>query len=141
MEYKDYIIGFVLTLVVFVSVTTFLSGIAVNYGYSEGYMEDERIDLTGMSANLSKLEGDTQSWQNLFTSDDAFDTIKAIGEIALGSVVQIIFLIFAVPIAMFNLIAVGSIDVLGVPTLIIGVILDILIIGMIFAGWKLLRNP
>lgn len=138
MEYKDYVIGFVMILVVFIAVNTFLSGMAVNYGYDESYMQDERIDLTGMSANISSLESDTQQWERSFREENLF---LAVGVLALESIWGIIKLMLVVPVAMFSLIATGSIGVLGVPALIVGALLDILLIALIVGAWKMLKNP
>jgi len=138
MEFKDYMIGFLLTLVCFISVTTFLTGTAENYGFDESYMKDERIDFSGMALSVDQLEKDAQSWEQSFRKDNiAF----VFGAIVLESLWTVIKLVFAVPITMFGLIATGTIGVLGVPTLIVGALLDILIVGLIFAGWKALKNP
>lgn len=138
MEFKDYLIGFLLTVVCFISVVTFLSGMAENYGYDEDYMKDERIDFSGMEDAVDDLSGDAKAWEESFREDNLFLTL---GVIALESVWGIIKLIFVVPISMFNLIATGTMGVLGVPTLIVGAILDILIIVLIFGAWKTLKNP
>jgi len=138
MEFKDYMIGFLLTVVCFLAVTTFLTGTAENYGFEEDYMKDERIDFSGLESAVDNLNGDAQAWEQSFRKDNLFLTL---GVIALESIWAIIKLIFVIPIAMFSLIATGTIGVLGVPALIIGALLDILIVGLIFAGWKAIKNP
>ena len=138
MEFKDYMVGFLLTIVCFISVTAFLTGTAENYGFEENYMKDERIDFSGLEDAVDGLSGDAQAWEQSFRKDNLF---LAIGVIALESIWAIIKLIFVVPITMFNLIATGTMGVLGVPALIVGAILDILIVGLIFAGWKAIKNP
>ena len=138
MEYKNYLIGFLLTIVCFISVTAFLTGTAENYGYGEDYMKDERIDFSGLESAVEGLSGDTQAWEQSFRKDNL---ALVFGAIVLESLWTVIKLAFVVPVTMFTLLATGSIGVLGVPTLIIGALMDLLIIGLIFAGWKALKNP
>lgn len=135
MEFKDYTIAFLLTLVCFIGVTTFLSGIATNYGYADNYLKDERLDLNAMSLAVNST--DAESYEVAFRQENIGLTA---GYLVLESVWGIIKLMVVLPVTMFNLIAYGTIGVLGIPTIFIGALLDILLISLIIAGYKLLKG-
>jgi hypothetical protein len=136
MEYKDWVIGFLGILVIFVAMNSFFTGLAGHYGYESSYMEDPTLNITGFKQQADSI--DTKKWEEAFREEGLTITL---GVIALQSVWGIIKLMFVFPIAMFYLITRGSFMVLNVPTLIIGMLLNALIIYLIVGAWKLIKNP
>lgn len=135
-SFKEYVIGILLTAVFIISLYNFAIGIGNNYD-TDLSIDDKQIDLTSLESNVNDTTNDAQSWSETFRSDNPF---VATGALIMFGIWGVIKLMWVSATVLFNILLGGMSTVLGVPPMITGTILTILLIGLIFAAWKAIKS-
>lgn len=134
--FKDYVIYLLLIGLCLFAVLSFAQGIATNYGLSTDVMQSDKIDTTAIYNQINETNEDASGWTQNFLSDNTF---IALGGLLMFSVWGIIKLLYNTVILMFSLLLGGITNVLGLPPVVSGLLVTILVIGLIFAGWRVLK--
>lgn len=136
MVFQDYQVNFLLTGLFLFAIISFAVGISGNYGHSEDFVKDEKIDFTDIQTQVESTNEQAESWEKSFRSDNLF---VALGSIVLFSVWGIIKLMWVTTIGMYNVIIQGATNVLGIPAMVTATITTILIVGLIFSAWRFIK--
>lgn len=134
--FKDYPINFLLAGLFLICLISFAVVLAHNYGQTEALMKTDKIDFSGLERQINQTTINANAWGETFKSDNLF---VVAGGIVLYSVWGITKLIWGSVTSMFTIFTAGAGSVLGVPPIVIGVLTAIIIISLIFAGWRLVK--
>lgn len=115
----------------------FAVAVAGNYGQSSALMKSPQIDFSRLETQINTTSADANKWAETFKSDNLF---VVAGGIVLYSVWGIVKLIWTSVTTMLTVFTDGASSVLGIPAIAIGVLTAIIIIGLIFAGWRLIKQ-
>ena len=111
--------------------------VANEYGISSDELGGEEFDYTLLNDTASGFSQNATEWKNTFTSETPIYATVAIALQQLWKLTLNIFTFIAVPIAVIGSIL---INVLHVPPVAANVFIGIVIVGVIFAIWRLLRT-
>lgn len=137
-SFKYYVISFLLVGLFITALASFGFGLGNEYGVSQADMGgDSGFDYDRLSAHVNETSEDAEGWAESFTSDNLF---VSVGALVLFSIWGIIKLVFGSVILLFTVIFDGVTAVLGVPPMVTGVIFAILLISLIFAGWRTIKS-
>ena len=139
--FKEYITFLLLGALFIVAIYSFGTGIGESYG-TDLTIEDSKMDLTSLESNLEQNVDDSSRWVETFISDKSFSSsniFAQIGEIMLFSIFGLIRLMIDSINTMVIIFSEMSYNVLGIPPVALGTIISILTIGLIFAGWRLIK--
>jgi len=137
VDFKDYPINFLLAGLFLISMISFAIIIAHNYGEDESLMKSNKIDFSRLEKQINQTSADANSWAETFKSDNLF---VSLGGIVLFSIWGIAKLIWSSVTALLTVYTDGATAILGIPALATGVLTAIVIIGLIFAAWKLVKQ-
>ena len=122
---------FIISLISFGVIT------ANNYGYNGALMQSDKIDFTRLEQQINSTSQNANSWAETFKSDNLFVTL---GGIVLLSIWGIVKLVWTSVITMLIIFTDGASGLLGIPPIATGVLTAIVIIGLIFSAWKLIKQ-
>lgn len=135
-DMKDFLISSIMVSVVVLCLLTFGISFGSNYNKSQADMITSDYNLVPLQEQLNKTQNDAESWQRLFKSDNLF---VVVGGIILKSIWGITVGVWT-SITSFVVIYIGLVSgILGIPSVVTGAILSILIISLIFLGWRLIK--
>jgi hypothetical protein len=137
--FKDYPINLLLAGLFILAIVGFGVGLAHNYGEDESLMkgaDGSGMDFSRLEQQVNQTSADANKWSSAFKSDNLF---VVAGGIVLYSVWGIGKLMLNSVIVVFTIISDGATSVLGIPPIVTGVILAILIISLIFSLWRVIR--
>lgn len=136
LDFKDYIITFIISSLFIVGFYSFM----VNLGEQNDKdltIDNNKIDFIGLERNLSNINEGAEGWQES-VMDDTVDkslaivvlvSIAGVGKIMWGSITYIL-----------KIYAQVSYNILGIDPIVSGTIITIIIILMIFAFWRVIKN-
>jgi hypothetical protein len=136
VDFNEYPINFLLAGLFIIAMVSFGVGLAQNYGYEGALMKSDKVDFSGLENQVNQTSSDAQGWATTFKSDNLF---VSAGGIVLFSIWGIGKLIFGSIISFATIFTDGLQGVFGVPPIVTGVIMAILIISLIFSLWKLIK--
>jgi hypothetical protein len=136
-DFKDYPINFLLAGLFLIAIISFGVNMAHNYGQDEALMKSDKIDFSGLENRINQTSADAQSWGETFKSDNLF---VVAGGIVLYSIWGITKLVWNSALAVLSIFTDGASSLLGIPPVAIGVLTAIIIIGLIFSAWKLIKQ-
>jgi len=126
-----------IALVLFVGFTVLILNIAINFGeeYGRDSMEigDGSLDLGAFQEEASGIESDAQGYRTRFESGNVDDVDDASG---IFSVATDMISMITTP---FSLISQILVNILGIPSIIINIVLGLLAITLILGIWRVLR--
>lgn len=134
--FEDLPISFLLIGLFIICIFAFAGGLAVNYGQNASVMDVPGVDVSGIQEQVNSTSNSALSWQESLTSDNLF---LGLGEIFLLSIWGIIKLIFSTILSFLGIFLALISGVLGIPPVVTGVIIAIVIIMVIFAAWRKLK--
>ena len=134
---KGILIIFLLGALFFVSIMNFGIGIAESYGHDSSLVDDGRMNLTGVQQQLNQTSQDSNDWIEAITSDNIFESG---GALILFSVWGVGKLIAAAIIGLFTVLIGSFVNVLGIDPLVVGTVSGLVMIGIIFAIWRLIKQ-
>jgi len=137
LQFKDYIIYFLLSGLFIIAFIGFGVETAKNYGMSETLMKSESFDFTKLENQISQTSNDANKWANATKSDSLF---VSLGGLFFNSFWGTGKLIWGSTSALATIILDGASGVLGIPTIATGLILAILSILLIFAIWRTIKT-
>lgn len=136
MSFKDYPINFLLAGLFVIALVSFGVGIANNYGYEGSLMKSDKIDFTSLENQVTATSTSATGWGNAFKSDNLF---VSAGGIVLFSIWGIGKLMWGSITSFATIFLDGAQGVLGLPPIVTGVIMAILIISLLFALWRTIK--
>jgi len=137
IEFKDYAINTLLAGLFLIALISFGITLAHNYGENEALMKSDKIDFSGLETRLNQTNADATSWGETFKSDNLF---VVAGGIVLYSIWGISKLVWNSVISIFVIFTDGASSLIGIPPIAIGVLTAIIIIGLIFSLWRLIKT-
>lgn len=136
VDFKDYAVNLLLCGLFVIALVAFGTGIAHNYGEDASLMSDDRVNMTRLESTVNSTSEDAQRWSEAFQSDNLF---VSAGGIVLYSIWGVGKLILTSVVTLFVVIFDGVSAVLGIPPVVSGVIFAVLLIGLIFALWRVIK--
>lgn len=137
VDFREFPINFLLAGLFVIAMVSFAVGIASNYGYSESLMKSDKIDFSALETQVQQTSNDATAWGESFKSDNLF---VVAGGIVLYSIWGITKLVWNSVISLLTIFTDGATTLLGVPAMVIGVLTAIVIISLIFSGWRLIKQ-
>lgn len=135
-SFREYITIFLLVGLFLVAIYTFGTNIASNYD-KDFSIDDSKIDLTQLQNQINETSTEAKVWESRFTSDNIF---VATGSIVLFSIWGIMKLVWSSINSLVTIYLQGANNVLGIDPMVTGVVTALLIIGLIFAGWRAIKT-
>lgn len=135
--FKDYIIKFLLAGLFIVCLFSFGVSFTVDQGKSSDIINDNNLNIGDLERQINETSEDAEAWGEAFRSDNVF---VQLGAVIMFSIWGVMKLMWSSIITLFTLILDSASTVLGVPPIVLGVILAILIISLIFAGWRVVKR-
>jgi len=137
-DFKGFLITFVLLSIFIVALINFSVQFANDTGSNNSIIDHPSISILNstVTANLSGAQGLAQGQRNNVEKDTpiiAFDFL-------LSSIVGTWRIFNSVTFNIINVIADVSHNVLGVPPIVIGGVLSIMLITVIYLGWKMIKT-
>ena len=136
MDLKDYSSSFIIVGLFIVCLFTFMTLLTGENTEISG-IDTSAINLEGLEGQLNSTREDAQDYIEGFSSENP---LTAFGELVFFSIWGITKLIINSVILTFNIIFSGIADVLGIPGLVVGIVAAIVLIGLIFAAWKMIKT-
>ena len=136
-DFKEYPINFLLAGLFIICMIGFAVAVAGNYGQSSALMKSPQIDFSRLENQINTTSADANKWAETFKSDNLF---VVAGGIVLFSIWGIVKLIWTSVLVMLTIFTDGASGLLGIPPIATGVLTAIVIIGLIFASWKLIKQ-
>lgn len=134
-SFREYLTIFLLAGLFLVALYSFATGIGNNYGTNMS-IDRSKIDLTQLENQINETSTNAKIWEERFTSDNLF---VSLGSIVLFSIWGIMKLIWTSANSLVTIYLSGANNVLGIDPMVTGVATAILIIGLIFAGWRTIK--
>lgn len=135
-EFKDYIITFIVSALFIISLYSFMTSIG-DKNDKDFTIDNNKIDFIGLKKNLSNINDESETWQQAVT-DDTVD--KSLAIVVLVSIAGVAKLMWQSIIFIAKIYAQVSYNILHIDPIVSGSILTILIILIIFAFWRVIKN-
>ncbi len=136
-NFKDYLINFILAGLFLVSLITFGTTLASNYGNPESIIDTEYIALSELEQQINNSNTKVKSLSDAFKSDAP---IFITGVLILTSLGGIFISIWDLVIGLLYFFLNSVSSILGIPPIVIGVVLTIALIALMFAVWKVWKT-
>lgn len=137
LGFKDYAINFMLAGLFIVCFFAFATRFSTDQGNGSDVINNDYVDFSSLEREINETNDKAEAWSNSFKSDNLF---VASGTIVLFSIWGVIKLIWSSVTTFFSLIFDSASTVLGIPPMVLGVISAILLISLIFAGWRVVKR-
>lgn len=137
-SFQYYVVTFLVVGLFITALAIFGFRLGSEYGVSQADMGgDEGFDYVSLESYVNETSDDAEGWAEAFTSDNLFVTT---GALVLFSIWGVVKLVFGSVILLFTVIFDGVTAVLGVPAMVTNVLFAILLISLIFAGWRTIKS-
>ena len=136
-EFRNFVIGaFVISLFAFliISASVSLSG---TYGKDTSGDEWGQLNLTGINQTLQDVDENADRLKEKFEKQKFSPLTGVIAVFQIFVIFKMMWAIITAPITLFSQVAS---DALHIPSVVINVIIFIVIVGIIFAIWSLLKK-
>lgn len=136
IDFKAYLIMFAVASLFVFSLFSFGTQLIENTNSSAQLVDTDLLNMTGIQENLNYTNAYTQTLTESFNSDapDYITGVLALGAIW-GIITNTIGLVFSSSLMFIDI----MVRTLGIPGIALGVVLTIILLGIVFAGWKLLK--
>lgn len=135
--FKDYIIKLLLAGLFITSLVTFGVSFTMDQGKSADVIDDGHLSLDELEQEINDTSDDAEAWAEAFRSDSVF---VQLGAVIMFSIWGVMKLIWTSVVSLFTLILDSASTVLGVPPIVLGVLTAILLVSLIFAGWRVIKR-
>ena len=136
-SFKDYPINMLLIGLCIVSLMTFATLIATNYGKPTTTMSTEYIDFSRIQKQVNDTNNDAEAWGQAFRSDNPF---VSFGSLILFSIWGILKLIWTAVISFITIYLDIVSSVLHIPPIVTGTVTAVVIISLIFMAWRAIKQ-
>lgn len=126
--FKNILVGSAIILLFTSLGLTFLIGMGNENNIDSSYLESDVFQMDEINDSLTDLQGNAENWREQFSDADPtfFLTIW-----------KVVFNMFSFTKDVFDLIFVGFFhNILGIPSIVMGITLGVFIIVMLFALWR-----
>lgn len=136
MELKEMLVSSMLVGLVMICIFSFI------FAFTGENTDIENLDTTGLDldaleTNLNSQKELAEAHQETLSNDNP---LTAFGELILLSIVGIGTLVGSTISILVNLIFGGITTTLGIPALVSGIVISIIILGIVFGTWKLIKQ-
>ncbi len=131
-SFENYIGAFLLSALFLISLYGFATSTGDRYNKNMT-IDSQKIDLTGLQTKVEAAAEDSEKWQAAVREDKP-DIYLAV--VVLSSIWGVIRLIWSAVIGILNIFLQATYNVIGIPPIVTGVVVTLLIIGLIFAAWR-----
>lgn len=139
-EFKDIIINSVLIGLVTICLFSFSIGLINLNGADPSDLNTPAFNFTGLNKTLSELQTTAENEKAAFQNENPLQSpLLNFGSIVYNSIVGAIKVFFEIPVKIAGFLLGGIANVFGVPPLVMGVLLAILIILIILGAYSLHR--
>lgn len=135
-DLRGYIINSLMVGLIIVLVVTFSIKLGGRYDKNANDMTGAYIDSSALENQINRTANDALTWQKVFQSDNM---LVVLGGLVIYSIWGIVKLIFTTVVTFFQLF-INLFTFIGIPPIVSGTILAILIISLIFMGWRLVKQ-
>lgn len=135
MEFKDYISNFMLAGLFLLCLVLFFVGIGAYHGNNN--MVGDYYNTTKLNHTLTETANEAQTWKDSFVNDNP---VIAVGGFIVFGFWAILTNIITSTITFISLIFDSLVLMLNIPPIVMGTLTALVIIGLIFAGWKVLKQ-
>lgn len=135
MDLKEYPIRILLISLFIVAIFSFGALLQAKNKPIIG-LDTSGVDLDTLISNLNSTQEQAEQQIGYFMSDNP---ILAFGELVLFGIWGIIKLVINSTLTLVGIIFGGMGNVLGVPPMVLGILVSIIIIGVMFAAWKVIK--
>lgn len=135
-SFKGILIGAIMVSLFVFLILVFATDVMDNYGKDTTQLQEGSFSLTPYQNYLDNVESDAQTFQDRFASSNIFSVIAGIVVTGIFNIgVDMITLV----VTPFTLFAQILNNVLGVPPIFTDILLGVMILGIIFAIWRLIK--
>lgn len=135
-NFKDYIISFIMIGAIVICFLGFATGVGNNYGKTN-MVNSADLNLTPLQNQINKTANDAHNWEKIFNSDNLF---VVAGGIILYSIWTILTSMWIGTFNFYNIYLQIINNLLGIPPIVTGIFTPILIITLIFLGWRVIKQ-
>jgi len=136
VSFKSYIIIFLVAALFITAMYNFSSGINANYNKTLN-VTNKQIDIENLQSNINTVDSDAQKWQNA-TLNEGIPVISQV--LFIKSLWTTAKSMWVAMFNFYNIFTNAAYDLIGIPATAITVLTIILIIGLIFALYKTLKQ-
>ena len=137
MNFKDFPMNMMLIGLFFIAIVSFAIGMAHNYGKPADIIVGDYIDTTKIEQQLNATAEDAAEWSDALKSDNLFIIIETLVLKSIWGIGKGIITAVSVFLTLyFDLIQ----SVLGIPPLVTGTLTAVIVISLIFAAWKMMKQ-
>lgn len=108
-----------------------------NYGQNSSLVKSDKIDFSAIEKQVNTTSADSAKWGEAFKSDNFFISAGAIVSYTIWGVSK---LIWGSVVTFFTIIFDGAMGVLGIPPIVTGTLMAILVIVLIFSIWRSIKQ-
>jgi len=139
-SFKGYIIALVLVSLFALSFYNFAIGIGTEYNpnYAVEYLgqSESFMSYSDINDSLDSFDTNSQAWENQSKQDSPYTSG---GDVLFLGLWDVMTGMWEAINGLFNIFASG-LNHLGVPPIVIGLVVALFIIGLIFAGWRAIKQ-
>ena len=137
LNFPVFLTSLILASLFIISLYAFSTKTAENYGQDTDLVDDNMLDLTSLEAKVDNASSHAEGWQDRVTSDNPF---VAVTSIILFSTWGVFKLMWTSTSGIVGIYFNGMYNILGIDPMVTGTISALLIIGLIFAIWKVVKT-
>lgn len=137
MNFEDFPKNMLLLGLFMISIITFGTSMAVNYHKDPSIITGGYIDTSRIEQQLNKTNADAEKWAEAFKSDNLFVSAGAIVLYSIWGIAKTIWTAVTTFLTLYLDLAQA---VLGFPPIVTSTITALVLISLIFAGWKLVKS-
>jgi len=135
--FKNILIGAIVTCLFVFLIVGFAINIGSDYGKDVNELSGDKINLSGIQDTLNSAQETSETWKDSFASQNIF---SAIAGIVFTGIFKLAITMYKFLITPFTLLMDIMNNVLNVPEIITDIVIFSLIVIIIFAIWRLLKQ-
>jgi len=137
-KFSDFPVNVLLAALFLIAIVGFGIGVANNYGGDSSLVDSEYLNVSDLEVSLQETNENAEEWQSAFREEDINNKFILAGTLLLGSIWSIGGLIWDAIRTIFN-IFIGGMLAIGVPPVVTGTIITVLVIGLMFSLWRVIK--
>lgn len=135
-NFKSVVIGFILFALFGFLILTATSQSGIIYGKNMTEVSGGALNLSGFSEPIENLNTTAQNFQERFTKQSVWSAVAGVVVEGLFNIANDLFKLIILPFALLQGVMV---NILHIPQIVTSVIWGLLILGIIFAIWRLIK--
>jgi hypothetical protein len=137
--FKGLIVGSIVIVLFAFLLLSFTFDLSNDYGVDTTDLEEGGLDFTALNSSLNTVNEDVQDRVEAFQKDNIFSIVAGIVVTGTWTMGKGLFTLVLGKGGLFDVVFIQTFRILGVPPIVTGIILTIIIMGGILALWRLLK--